>query len=262
MTHCPSVGFVILVASPELMSNYLIQSLVESDVRPAWLLENKELDACDGNVSDISVRSCRTAQHRSFKVRQTRCMWGKYVRHTLQCLSWIHVFCCFHASNIATLPANSTQVFAFWSKPTWWNKRSHQAPQKVMLKKHSHSHPVPGTNCLCRRRSWKGNTKIYGSCYLPEQSLAMKSLLLMFVLDTSFTHAAFIIKQLVTPRIGWQRQPRPSRSSSKTKGKGKEGQTDNKKTWIRNALLESCVRWRQQGRQGKLPEPGLRNKVS
>ena len=38
----------------------------------------------------------------------------------------------------------------------------------------------------------------------PEQSLAMKSLLLMFVLDTSFTRAAFIIKQLVTPRIGWQ----------------------------------------------------------
>ena len=47
----------------------------------------------------------------------------------------------------------------------------------------------------------------------------------MFVLDISFINDAFIIKQLVTPRIGCQRQPRPSRSSSKTKGKDKEGQT-------------------------------------
>ena len=174
MMHCPSVGLVILVALTCVKfiwskdASRVRSQTCQSEVRPAWLLENKELDVC-GCVMEVmeTYQTFVFLQHHSCKVRQTRCMWGKCVRHV--------VFMPPKFYGQATHAADSARVFDFWSRPdrpTWCQKRGHHLAQKVKRK----------PNYLCRRRTRKGATKLYGCRYLTEQSLAMKALLLMFVL--------------------------------------------------------------------------------
>ena len=135
--------------------------LAESEVRPAWLQESKELDVC-ACVMEVmeTYQTFVFRQHHSCKVRQTRCMCGKCVRHVVFMPPKFH--------GQATHAADKAQVVAFWSKPdrpTWCQKKGHLA-QKVKR--------VP--NYLCRRRTRKGTTKLYGCRYLTEQSFGYEGI--------------------------------------------------------------------------------------